>query len=458
MDVVVGRIGRPHGLRGERDGRGAHRRPRGAGSRRAAAAAHRPGRRAGPLTIDDGCACTAVGCCCTSRASTDRTAAEGLRGVLLVADVDLAERLDDPDEFYDHQLVGLRGPRPWPASARRRGRRGAAPARPGRAGRAPAGRHARCSCPFVADDRAPTVDLDAGRVAGRPAARPAGRRTPTTSSGADDAHRRRHDLPRLPRPAATLSLIGRAVEDGLLDAARARPARLDARPAPHRRRHAVRRRARHGHDARAVGRGPRRGRRPPAAPSAPARLRRADARAAGRSPRRSPHELAAEPWLVFACGRYEGIDQRVLDEAADRLAGCVEVSLGDYVARRRRGGRAGRSSRRSPGCCPVCSATPSRWSRSRTPTGCWRRPVYTKPASLARPRRARRCCSPATTRGSRAGAATRRCARTAARRPDLLDRLDPGHARPARPRRCSPSWAGHAGDGRLAAPDRPVAD
>jgi 16S rRNA processing protein RimM len=37
----------------------------------------------------------------------DRTAAEGLRNVLLVADVDLAERLDDPEEFYDHQLVGL---------------------------------------------------------------------------------------------------------------------------------------------------------------------------------------------------------------------------------------------------------------------------------------------------------------------------------------------------------------
>ncbi len=41
-------------------------------------------------------------------------------------------------------------------------------------------------------------------------------------------------------------------------------------------------------------------------------------------------ELAAEPWLAFACGRYEGIDQRVLDEAAAR--GPVdEVSLGDYV-------------------------------------------------------------------------------------------------------------------------------
>jgi tRNA (guanine37-N1)-methyltransferase len=39
---------------------------------------------------------------------------------------------------------------------------------------------------------------------------------------------------------------------------------------------------------------------------------------------------AAEAGLVFACGRYEGIDQRVADWAAD--AGPVsEVSLGDYV-------------------------------------------------------------------------------------------------------------------------------
>jgi len=40
--------------------------------------------------------------------------------------------------------------------------------------------------------------------------------------------------------------------------------------------------------------------------------------------------LADEPWLVFACGRYEGIDQRVLDEAATRMP-VEEVSIGDYV-------------------------------------------------------------------------------------------------------------------------------
>lgn len=41
-------------------------------------------------------------------------------------------------------------------------------------------------------------------------------------------------------------------------------------------------------------------------------------------------ELAAEPWLAFACGRYEGIDSRVLEDAAQRFR-VLEVSLGDYV-------------------------------------------------------------------------------------------------------------------------------
>jgi len=41
-------------------------------------------------------------------------------------------------------------------------------------------------------------------------------------------------------------------------------------------------------------------------------------------------ELAAVPHLVFACGRYEGIDQRVVDHAATRVD-VREISLGDYV-------------------------------------------------------------------------------------------------------------------------------
>jgi tRNA (guanine37-N1)-methyltransferase len=39
---------------------------------------------------------------------------------------------------------------------------------------------------------------------------------------------------------------------------------------------------------------------------------------------------AAEPWLVIACGRYEGIDARVAVDAARRMR-VAEVSIGDYV-------------------------------------------------------------------------------------------------------------------------------
>ena len=41
-------------------------------------------------------------------------------------------------------------------------------------------------------------------------------------------------------------------------------------------------------------------------------------------------ELADEPWLVLACGRYEGIDARVAAYAAQRMR-VDEVSIGDYV-------------------------------------------------------------------------------------------------------------------------------
>jgi tRNA (guanine37-N1)-methyltransferase len=41
-------------------------------------------------------------------------------------------------------------------------------------------------------------------------------------------------------------------------------------------------------------------------------------------------ELATEEHLVFACGRYEGIDQRVVDHYAGRMRVRL-ISLGDYV-------------------------------------------------------------------------------------------------------------------------------
>lgn len=44
-------------------------------------------------------------------------------------------------------------------------------------------------------------------------------------------------------------------------------------------------------------------------------------------------DLSTSEWLVFACGRYEGIDSRVADHYAERddWAGVREVSIGDYV-------------------------------------------------------------------------------------------------------------------------------
>jgi tRNA (guanine37-N1)-methyltransferase len=45
---------------------------------------------------------------------------------------------------------------------------------------------------------------------------------------------------------------------------------------------------------------------------------------------RLAEDLAARPWLIVACGRYEGIDQRVTDHFAERVD-VLEISLGDYV-------------------------------------------------------------------------------------------------------------------------------
>jgi tRNA (guanine37-N1)-methyltransferase len=45
---------------------------------------------------------------------------------------------------------------------------------------------------------------------------------------------------------------------------------------------------------------------------------------------RTAQRWATLPRLVFACGRYEGIDQRVVVDAARRMT-VEEVSLGDYV-------------------------------------------------------------------------------------------------------------------------------
>lgn len=104
VEVVVGRIGRPHGIRGEvtvevRTDLPEERFAPGAVLRTdpprpvplVVAGTHWHSGRL--LLAFDGVA--------------DRTAAEGLRGLLLTVEVDADARPEDPEEFYDHQLIGL---------------------------------------------------------------------------------------------------------------------------------------------------------------------------------------------------------------------------------------------------------------------------------------------------------------------------------------------------------------
>lgn len=93
-------------------------------------------------------------------------------------------------------------------------------------------------------------------------------------------------------------------------------------------------------------------------------------------------ELAAEPWLLFACGRYEGIDARVADYAARRMR-VDEISLGDYVLA---GGEvavlviAEAVSRLLPGVLGNArSAVEDSFAAG--PEGLLEAPAYTKPAS-----------------------------------------------------------------------------
>jgi tRNA (guanine37-N1)-methyltransferase len=131
---------------------------------------------------------------------------------------------------------------------------------------------------------------------------------------------------------------------------------------------------------------------------------------------------AAEPGLVFACGRYEGIDQRVVDWA--RVSGPVsEVSLGDYVLA---GGESATLvmveavSRLLPG---VVGNQESVEFDSHA-DGLLEGPSYTRPASWRG-----RDVPPVLLSGDHAAIARWRRAeslrRTAARRPDLLAALPP---------------------------------
>ncbi|MDQ1293460.1 MAG: tRNA (guanine37-N1)-methyltransferase [Actinomycetota bacterium] len=135
-------------------------------------------------------------------------------------------------------------------------------------------------------------------------------------------------------------------------------------------------------------------------------------------------ELGDSPWLAFACGRYEGMDQRVLTAAAHRMP-VREISLGDYVLN---GGEVAvlavveAVARLLPG---VLGNAGSLVEESHE-DGLLEYPVYTKPASW------NGLDVPEVLLSGHHGQVARwrrdqRLVRTARRRPDLLARLDPEH-------------------------------
>ncbi|MCX5203935.1 ribosome maturation factor RimM [Streptomyces sp. NBC_00237] len=104
MQLVVARIGRAHGIKGEvtvevrtdepelRLGPGAVLTTDPAG--------------VGPLTVETGRVHSGR-LLLRFEGVKDRTGAEALRNTLLISDVDPEQRPEDPEEFYDHQLVDL---------------------------------------------------------------------------------------------------------------------------------------------------------------------------------------------------------------------------------------------------------------------------------------------------------------------------------------------------------------
>jgi tRNA (guanine37-N1)-methyltransferase len=136
-------------------------------------------------------------------------------------------------------------------------------------------------------------------------------------------------------------------------------------------------------------------------------------------------ELAAKSWLVFACGRYEGIDARVIDEARTRMP-VLEVSLGDYVLS---GGEAAvlviveAVARLLPGVIGNAESLVEE-SHAMGSDGLLEAPVFTKPASW------RGHDVPDVLLSGHHAAITRwrrdeSLRRTAANRPDVLERIDP---------------------------------
>ncbi|WP_405388357.1 ribosome maturation factor RimM [Streptomyces sp. NBC_01102] len=104
MQLVVARIGRAHGIKGEVTVEVRTDEPElrlGPGAVLATEPAE-----TGPLTIEAGRVHSGR-LLLRFAGVRDRTAAEALRNTLLIADVDPEELPEDPEEFYDHQLMDL---------------------------------------------------------------------------------------------------------------------------------------------------------------------------------------------------------------------------------------------------------------------------------------------------------------------------------------------------------------
>lgn len=107
--IVVGRIGKPHGLKGEVSVEPRTDEP----DRRFAAGAQlktqnkRPGASGSAHLTVAGSRWHSGRLLVRFEGLNDRDAAEEARGTLLLVALDPDERPEDPEEFYDHQLVGL---------------------------------------------------------------------------------------------------------------------------------------------------------------------------------------------------------------------------------------------------------------------------------------------------------------------------------------------------------------
>ncbi|MEE1786491.1 ribosome maturation factor RimM [Streptomyces sp. SP17BM10] len=104
MQLVVGRIGRAHGIRGDVSVEVRTDEPElrlGPG-----AVVLTDPASAGPLTVESGRVHSGR-LLLRFAGVKDRNAAEALRGTLLISEVDPDESPEDPEEYYDHQLIGL---------------------------------------------------------------------------------------------------------------------------------------------------------------------------------------------------------------------------------------------------------------------------------------------------------------------------------------------------------------